>query len=197
LWAGIAQWYSAGLRAGWSGVRVPGAAGNFSLYHSVKTGSGAHPVSYPMGARGPFPGSKAAGVWSWLFAFIWCQGQEWMELYLRSPSTILWLGAQLNKAKGHLYLLISFVLGITSQMLHSYKKFVCDIKCVFYYDLQIYLKRFLMLRIVIFKKMEINTSFDSKNYMKTGFITVKTRNEFHHKFRMSVSNFQVHYLLVN
>jgi hypothetical protein len=54
--AGIAQWYSAGLRAGWSGVRVPAAAGNFSLHHRVQTGSEAHPASYPMGTRGSFPG---------------------------------------------------------------------------------------------------------------------------------------------
>jgi hypothetical protein len=44
--AGIFQWYSTGLRAGWSGVRVPGGAGNFSNHHSVRTSSGAHPASY-------------------------------------------------------------------------------------------------------------------------------------------------------
>jgi hypothetical protein len=32
-WAGIAQWYSARLGAGWSGVRVPARAGNFSLHY--------------------------------------------------------------------------------------------------------------------------------------------------------------------
>jgi hypothetical protein len=31
------------------------------LLHSVQTGSGAHPVSYPMGTGGSFPGDKAAG----------------------------------------------------------------------------------------------------------------------------------------
>jgi len=55
----IAQWYSAGLRAGWSG------AGNFSLHHCVQNGSGAHPASYPVGYRGFFPGCKWAGPWSW------------------------------------------------------------------------------------------------------------------------------------
>jgi len=30
-----------------------------------RSGSGAHPVSYPMGTRGPFPGSKAAAEWNW------------------------------------------------------------------------------------------------------------------------------------
>jgi hypothetical protein len=63
---GIAQWYSAGLRVGWSGVRVPAWARNFSLHHRVQTGCGAHPASYKMGSRGSFPGGEAAGAWSWL-----------------------------------------------------------------------------------------------------------------------------------
>jgi hypothetical protein len=63
--ARIAQSYSAGLRAGCSGVRVPAGAGNFSLHHRVQTGPGAHPASYPTGTRGSFPGSRASGVWSW------------------------------------------------------------------------------------------------------------------------------------
>jgi hypothetical protein len=41
-------------------VRFPAEAGNFSLHHHVQNGSGAHPASYPMGARGFFPGGKAA-----------------------------------------------------------------------------------------------------------------------------------------
>jgi hypothetical protein len=59
--AGMAQWFSAGSRAEWSGVRVPAGAGNLSLHHRVETGSGTHPASYPVGARGSFPGGKAAG----------------------------------------------------------------------------------------------------------------------------------------
>jgi hypothetical protein len=58
---GIAQGYSSGLRAGWSGVRVPSGAGNLSLHHRVQTCSGAHPTSYPLGTRGSFHGGKAAG----------------------------------------------------------------------------------------------------------------------------------------
>jgi hypothetical protein len=65
--AGIAQWYSTGLWAGWSGVWIPAGAGNFALHHRVQTGSGAHPASYPMGTRGSFPGGKAAGAWRWPF----------------------------------------------------------------------------------------------------------------------------------
>jgi hypothetical protein len=63
--AEIAQWYSARLRTGWSGVRVPVGAGKFSSHHRVQTGSGAHPVSYPVGTRGSFPGDKATVAWSW------------------------------------------------------------------------------------------------------------------------------------
>jgi hypothetical protein len=47
-----------------SRVRFPVGAGNFSFHHRVQNGSGAHPASYPMGT-GFFPGSKAAGAWSW------------------------------------------------------------------------------------------------------------------------------------
>jgi hypothetical protein len=59
---GLAQWYSAGLLVGWSGVRVPAAAGSFSLHRRVRTGSGAHPDSCPVGAGGFFPGGGAAGA---------------------------------------------------------------------------------------------------------------------------------------
>jgi hypothetical protein len=48
-----------------SRVRFSAGAGNFSLHHRVHNGSGAHRASYPMGTRGSFPGSKAAGAWSW------------------------------------------------------------------------------------------------------------------------------------
>jgi hypothetical protein len=41
-----------------SAFRIPAGAGNFSLLHSVKTGSGAHSASYPMGTGGFLPGIK-------------------------------------------------------------------------------------------------------------------------------------------
>jgi hypothetical protein len=47
---------------GWSSrVGYLVGTGNFSLYHGVQDGSGAHPASYPMGTGGSFPGGKAAG----------------------------------------------------------------------------------------------------------------------------------------
>jgi hypothetical protein len=55
---GKALGYGLGDRG--SRVPFPARAGNFSL-HCIQNGSGAHPASYPMGARDSFPGGKAAG----------------------------------------------------------------------------------------------------------------------------------------
>jgi hypothetical protein len=52
--------YSAGLRAGRSGVRILAGAENFSPHHRVQNDSGVHPASYPMDNRGYFPGGNAA-----------------------------------------------------------------------------------------------------------------------------------------
>jgi hypothetical protein len=41
-----------------AGVRLPVGAWYFSLLHSVETGSGAHPFSYPMGIWGSLPKHK-------------------------------------------------------------------------------------------------------------------------------------------
>jgi hypothetical protein len=58
---GIAQWYRLSNGLDERGFESPVGAGNFS-HHLVQTGSGIHPASYPMGARGSFPGGKADGV---------------------------------------------------------------------------------------------------------------------------------------
>jgi hypothetical protein len=57
---GIALGY--GLDDQSSRVRFPTGAGNFSLYHRVQNGSGAHPASYQVGTRFSFLGAKAAGA---------------------------------------------------------------------------------------------------------------------------------------
>jgi hypothetical protein len=57
---GIALGY--GLDDRGSRVRLPAGAGNFSLHHRFQNSSGAHPASYPMGTRSPFPGGKVAGA---------------------------------------------------------------------------------------------------------------------------------------
>jgi hypothetical protein len=46
---------------GWMArVRFPAGRRHFSPLHNVQTGPGAHPVSYPMGTEGNFPGGKEA-----------------------------------------------------------------------------------------------------------------------------------------
>jgi hypothetical protein len=62
LISGIALGY--GLDDRGARVRFSVGAGNFSLHHRVQNGSGAHPASYPMSARGSFPGGKVAEAWS-------------------------------------------------------------------------------------------------------------------------------------
>jgi hypothetical protein len=57
---GIALGY--GLDDLGSRFRFPAGAGNSSLRHHVQNGSGAHPASYVMGARGSFSGGKADGA---------------------------------------------------------------------------------------------------------------------------------------
>jgi hypothetical protein len=44
-----------------SRARFPAGAGNFSFHYRVQNGSGANPASYPMRARGSFPGVKWMG----------------------------------------------------------------------------------------------------------------------------------------
>jgi hypothetical protein len=46
---GIAQWYSAGLRGGWSGVRVPEGAGNFSTVSRPALGPTQPPIQWVLG----------------------------------------------------------------------------------------------------------------------------------------------------
>jgi hypothetical protein len=60
---GVALGY--GLEDRGSRARLPAGAGNLFLHHRVQNVSEAHPPSYPMGTRGPFPRGKAAGAWSW------------------------------------------------------------------------------------------------------------------------------------
>jgi hypothetical protein len=60
LGSGIAQRHSDGLRAEWSGIRVPARAGNFYFHYRVQTGSGAHQASYQMDTLGvKQPGREA------------------------------------------------------------------------------------------------------------------------------------------
>jgi hypothetical protein len=87
--------------------RFPAEAGNFSLRRRVQNGFGAHPASYPMGTSGPFPGVKRPGCeadHSPPFAEV----NECVELYLHSPHTPSWRGAQL-KHRVIFYLYLPFL----------------------------------------------------------------------------------------
>jgi hypothetical protein len=79
-----------------SRVRFPAGAGNFSLHHRVQNDSGAHPASYPMGTRGSFPAVNRPGCEADHSLPSSIKEKEWVELYLHSPNTPSWRGAQLN-----------------------------------------------------------------------------------------------------
>jgi hypothetical protein len=55
-----------------NGVQYPAGVmmGIFFLRSRVQTGSGAHPISYPMDTGGSFPEGKSAGAWNWPLTFI-------------------------------------------------------------------------------------------------------------------------------
>jgi hypothetical protein len=76
-----------------SRVRFPAGAGNFSVHHHIQNGSGAHLASYPMGTRGFFPGSKAAGAWSWPLTSILCRDPRMSGAIHPLPHTPSWRGA--------------------------------------------------------------------------------------------------------
>jgi hypothetical protein len=56
---GIAKGYELDSRGS-----IPSKGRDFSLFHSVQTGSGAHPASYIMDTGGCFVGGKMAGTLS-------------------------------------------------------------------------------------------------------------------------------------
>jgi hypothetical protein len=95
--ARITQWYSSGLRTGWSGVRVPTGTGNFSLHHRVQTGSVSHPASYPMGTEALSLGVKRPGREAGHSPPYSAEVKECVELYLHFPNSFSWGGAQLKQ----------------------------------------------------------------------------------------------------
>jgi hypothetical protein len=79
-----------------SRVQFPAGAGNFSLHHRVQNGSGAHPASYSMGNRALSLGVKRPGREADHSPPSSGEVKECVELYLHSPNTPSWCGAQLK-----------------------------------------------------------------------------------------------------
>jgi hypothetical protein len=77
-----------------SKIRFSTGAGNFSLHLRVQNGSGSHPATYPMGTRGSFPGGTGREADHSPPSS--AEVEEWVELYLHSPNTPSWRGAQLK-----------------------------------------------------------------------------------------------------
>jgi hypothetical protein len=78
------------------GVRFPAGAGNFSLQHHVQTGSGAHPVSYPLSNGALSLGVKRPGREAGHSPPSTSEVKECVELYLHSTNTPSWRGAYLS-----------------------------------------------------------------------------------------------------
>jgi hypothetical protein len=112
---GIALGY--GLDNRGSGVRFPAEAGNFSLHHRVQNGSGVHPASYPMGTRGSFPGVKRPGRESDHSPPSSAEVKELVELYLHSPNTPSWRGAQLKHRDNFTFTFIGLCVTVETILL--------------------------------------------------------------------------------
>jgi hypothetical protein len=80
-----------------SRVQFLAGAGNFSLHHRVRNGSGAHPASYPMGIRGFSLAVKRPGREADHSPPSSAKVKECVELHLHSPNTPSWRRALLRK----------------------------------------------------------------------------------------------------
>jgi len=91
--AGIAQWYSAGLRAG---------AGNFSLHHEFRLALG--PTQPPIrSVPWALPwGYSGWGVKLTTHLHLVPKSRKSGSIYLHFPNTPPWRGAQLKKAQGQI-----------------------------------------------------------------------------------------------
>ena len=47
------------------GLKIPAEARDFAFFHTVSTGSVAHPDAHLAGTRGSYRSDKAAVVWKW------------------------------------------------------------------------------------------------------------------------------------
>jgi hypothetical protein len=100
----VAQWYSSGLRAGWSWGSNPGRGWEFFSSPPRPNRFWGPPSLLSSGYQGFFPGGKAAGTWSWSLTSIYYQGQRMSGAILPLPqyAFMAWCSV---KAQGQLYLL--------------------------------------------------------------------------------------------
>jgi hypothetical protein len=73
--------------------------------------TGAHPASYPMGTRGSFIGVKRPGREVYHSPPSSAEVKECVELYLHSPKTPSWRGAELNTGTTLPLHLLHYLLG--------------------------------------------------------------------------------------
>jgi hypothetical protein len=109
-------------------VRFTARAGNFSLHHRVQNSSGAHPASYPMGTRGSFPGVKRPGPEADYSPPSSAEVKEWLELYLHSPNTLPWRGAQLKQRDNFTFTSFNFKKIIWEQHFKMYMKLIMKLE---------------------------------------------------------------------
>jgi hypothetical protein len=78
-------------------------AGNFSLHHRVQNGSEAHPASYPIGTGGSSLGVKRPEREADHSRPCSAEVKECVVLYLHSPNTHSWRGAELKQGQVYIY----------------------------------------------------------------------------------------------
>jgi len=109
----ISSLYSSGLRAVWSGVRVPVGAENFPPHPRVHTGSGTHPASCPVDTRGSFPRSKAAGAWSWPLNFYLVPRSRMRGATPPLPHYAFMVCCSVKKSQGQPFTFYAFVIFLS------------------------------------------------------------------------------------
>jgi len=91
-----------------------GVLGNFSLYHRVQNGFGAHPVSYQMGTGGCYLGGKTAAAWSWPLTFNYYGGPRMREAVPPLRNTPSWRGGQLKNSTGTTLSYLTFIYNVSA-----------------------------------------------------------------------------------
>jgi hypothetical protein len=95
-----------GLDCWGDGDRLPVGSRSFSSpRHQTRTG--AHSASNGMNNEGYFPGSKAAGMWSWPLNSNQCRGEENVALHIHSPIRLH--GVMLNQLSTGTTLSFTFI----------------------------------------------------------------------------------------